>query len=171
VFREFEPMYRISEETQDEFPRFLSLQGTSLVFIHVNIPHPPGDYSQRVLGFATAVDEREAYRRNLRLVDDMLGMAVAKLRSQVSTRDILLIMSSDHWHRLDSPRQIQPIPWIAWHVGEDVGATLDQQISTVHTAELALDFLHGDIHGQQDIPAWWQGKSFYPPLMPEHYDD
>jgi len=171
LFREFEPMYRISEETTGEFPRFLNLQSSSLVFLHVNLPHPPGDYSQRVLHFTTAVDEREAYKRNLRLVDDMIEVAVAALRTQTGTRDILLIISSDHWHRVDSPHQVQPIPWIAWHVGEDTGAPLEQHISTVHTAELVLDFLRGDIHRQQDILAWWHGKIFYPPLMPEHYGD
>jgi hypothetical protein len=171
LFRAFEPMYYISEETTRQFSRFLSLQSSSLVFIHVNLPHPPGDYSQRALHFSTVADDREAYRRNLRLVDDMIGITVATLRTQSKKHDILLVVSSDHWHRIDSPHLMQPIPWIAWHVGEETGATMDQQISTVHTAQLCLDFLRGNIHGQRDILTWWQGKSFDSPLMPEHYDD
>jgi hypothetical protein len=171
LFRAFEPMYYISEETTRQFSRFLSLQSSSLVFIHVNLPHPPGDYSQRALHFATVADDREAYVRNLHLVDDMIGIAVATLRAQSKKHDILLVLSSDHWHRIDSPHLMQPIPWIAWHVGEETGATVGQQISTVHTAKLCLDFLRGSIHGQRDILTWWQGKSFDPPLMPEHYDD
>ena len=171
LFREFEPMYRISEETTREFSRFLGLQGRSLIFMHVNLPHPPGDYSQRQLHFTTVGDDREAYRRNMRLVNELIGVAMATLRPQAKSHDILLIVSSDHWHRIDSPHQVQPIPWIAWHVGENSGSTLGQQISTVHTSELAVDFLHGDIHHQRDILAWWQGRSFYPPLMPEHYND
>jgi Sulfatase len=171
LFREYEPMYRISEETIREFPPFLSLQNHALIFMHVNLPHPPGDYSQRELHFATAGDDREAYRRNLRLVNDLIGVAIATLREEAKTHDVLLIISSDHWLRIDSPHQIQPIPWIAWHVGEDSGPVLDQQISTVHTSELVVDFLRGVVSRQQDILTWWQGRSFYPPLMPEHYDE
>jgi hypothetical protein len=124
-----------------------------------------------VLHFTTAADDREAYRRNLRLVDALIGVTLATLRIQSETRDILLIVSSDHWHRIDSPHQIQPIPWIAWHVGEDSGPTLDQQISTVHTSDLVVDFLRGTVSRQHEILTWWQGRSFYPPLMPEHYGD
>jgi hypothetical protein len=171
LFRTFEPMYYISEETTRQFSRFLTLNDRSLVFIHVNLPHPPGDYSQRALHFKNAADDRESYRRNLRLVDDMIGVAVATLRTQVQKHDILLIVSSDHWHRIDSPHVAQPIPWIAWHVAESVGATLDWPINTVHTADLSLDFLRGNIFGQDDIVKWWHGRTFYSPLMPEHYSD
>jgi hypothetical protein len=51
------------------------------------------------------------------------------------------------------------------------GPTFTQKINTVHTADLALDFLQGKIRSQQDIPDWWLHKSFSYPLMPEHYDD
>jgi hypothetical protein len=56
-------------------------------------------------------------------------------------------------------------------VGENGGPSIAKQISTVHTAELVLDFLRGSIVSQQDIPAWWVDKSFRPPLMPDHYGD
>src|SRR5450755_1623354 len=51
LFRVFEPMYRISEDTLRDLPHFLSLADSSLVFIHVNLPHTPGDYVQRALHF------------------------------------------------------------------------------------------------------------------------
>jgi hypothetical protein len=171
LLRAYEPMFLISEETTRQFPRFLSLQSRSLVYIHVNLPHPPGEYAQQALRLQAAADDREAYRRNLRLVDEMIGVTVSTLRAQAKSHDILLIMSSDHWHRIDSPHQMLPVPWVAWHVGEDAGASLDQQIGTVHTSELALDFIQGKVSRQQDILTWWQGKSFYPTLMPEHYGD
>jgi hypothetical protein len=66
---------------------------------------------------------------------------------------------------------VQPIPWIAWHVDEASGRPLDEKISTVHTADLVVDFLRGSVESQQDIVRWWHGKSVYPPLMPEQYGD
>jgi Sulfatase len=170
AFRLFEPMYHITELQQAEYDRFLRLQGSALVFLHINLPHAPGDYSQRAFRYPTAANDREAYRRNLPLVDNMIGTAMKVLREKAKTKDILMIISSDHWHRIDSPDRAQRIPWIAWHVDEGSSAPpLDQKISTVHTAELCLDFLYGALNSQQEIPAWWRGKSFHPPLMPAQY--
>jgi hypothetical protein len=169
LFRTFEPMYRISEQTVRDLPRFLSLSEPALVFIHINLPHTPGDYVKRALHYSSTVGDRENYRRNLRLVDQMISQTVATLQRRASQQDILLIVSADHWHRLDSPTTPQRIPWIAWHVGESAGAALDTRISTVHTADFVLDFLQGRIDSQAQIPPWWLDKSFYPPLMPHYY--
>jgi len=169
LFRAFEPMYRISEDTVRDLPRFLSLAESALVFIHVNLPHTPGDYVQRVLHFKSVADDGENYRRNLQLVDQLVALTVSTLQRRASQQDILLVVSADHWYRLGSPTVPQRIPWIAWHVGESEGATLDTRISTVHTADLALDFLQGRIHSQTQILPWWRDKSFYPPLMPHNH--
>jgi len=169
LFRTFEPMYRISEDTLRALPRFLSLEKQSLVFIHINLPHTPADYSQRALHLDTVANDRESYRRNLRLVDQLVALTVATLQRRASQQNILLIVSADHWYRMDSPTVAQHIPWIAWHVGESHGSVLDTRISTVHTADLVLDFLRGRIDSQAQIGPWWGDKSFYPPLMPHNY--
>jgi hypothetical protein len=168
LFRTFEPMYRISDETLRALPRFLSLD-KSLVFIHVNLPHTPGDYVQRVLHFDAVANDYDSYLRNLQLVDRLVAQTVAILQQRAARQEILLIVSADHWWRSQSPTTIQRVPWIAWHVGESDGSVLDTPISTVHTADLVLDFLQGHIDTQAQIASWWSDKSFYPPLMPSHY--
>jgi len=169
LFRTFEPMYRITDQTLRDLPGFLSLDSQSLVFIHVNLPHTPGDYVQRALHFNAVADDQENYRRNLQLVDQLVALVVATLERRAQQQDILLIVSADHWFRMVSPTSVQRIPWIAWHVGESEGAALDTRISTVHTADLVLDFLQGRIDSQAQIVPWWRDKTFYPPLMPSHY--
>jgi hypothetical protein len=169
MFHTFEPMYRISADTVRDLPHFLSLTSPALVFIHVNLPHTPGDYVQRALDFNTVVDDRENYRRNLLLVDQLVAQTVATLQQRASTQDILLVVSADHWHRMDSPTHEQRVPWIAWHVGQSGGPSLETRIDTVHTGDLILDFLRGNIEDQAQIASWWQGKSQYPPLMPNKY--
>jgi hypothetical protein len=104
-------------------------------------------------------------------MDRIVDTSMRTLQELSKTRDILLIVSSDHWHRIDSPDRPQTIPWIAWHVGDAAGPALTQEVNTVHTSDLALDFLRGDIQSQQEIPAWWRNKKFLSPLMPEHYKD
>jgi hypothetical protein len=165
-FRTFEPMYRISEKTWQEFPRFLAMTDKSLVFMHINLPHPPGDFSQRQLGLSTVGDDHEGYRRNLKLVDQLIGIATTVLSSRSNSQDILLIVSSDHWHRVDSPTIPQRIPWIAWHVGDNAGVPLAIPINTVHTAELVLAFLRGRVQTQDQIALWWGAEPMTMPLMP-----
>jgi hypothetical protein len=171
IFHTLHPMYRITEEAVHDFPSFLGLDGHSLIFVHVNLPHYPAEYAQRLLKLKDVVSFREGYNGNLALVDIMVDTAIRSLKEQAKTKDILLIVSSDHWHRVDSPNAAQTIPWIAWHVDETDGHIIPQEISTVHTAELALDFLYGNINSQQDIAAWWLHKSVSQPLMPDHYKD
>jgi hypothetical protein len=169
LFGIFEPMYRISENTLRDMPRFLALEDQSLVFIHVNLPHTPGDYVQRALHFDSVAADRVNYRRNLQLVDQLIAQAVDTLEGRSAREDILLIVSADHWWRMLSPESVQRIPWIAWHVGESEGSTLETRINSVHTADLVVDFLQGRIDSQAQIVPWWRDKSFYPPLMPSHY--
>jgi Sulfatase len=169
LFRWFEPMYRITEDTLREFPRFLSMQNKSLVFVHVNLPHLPGDYSQRWLHKNTVGDDSEVYRRNLQLTDQLVGEAMSTLQARSKQQDILLIVSADHWFRLESPLTAQRIPWIAWHVGDSDGIRLDARISTVHTADLVLSFLQGQIDTQGQIAAWWRDQPFFPTLMPHGF--
>lgn len=169
VLDAFDPMYRITHETLRQFGHFLALRDKSLVFIHVNLPHLPADYAQRVLRLRKAASDGAAYSHNLVLVDQLVGLVVSDLRGRVAQNDTLLIVSTDHWFRLASPSVPQRIPWIAWHVGESSGERLDFRISTVHTAELVLDFLRGRVNNQSDILRWWHGKSFYPPLMPPYF--
>lgn len=166
LFEAFAPMYRITEDTLREYPRFLAIGDKSLVFIHVNLPHSPGDFSQRALHYSSVADDRLSYRRNLTLVDRMIGDAMATLRQRSKDRDILLIVSSDHWHRIDSPLAPRPIPWIAWRPGDAGPAVLSQPISTVHTAELILDYLRGAVDDQAQIARWWNSRDFRAPLMP-----
>jgi hypothetical protein len=171
VFHILHPMYRITERAMQDYQSFLELDGHSLIFMHLNVPHYPAEYAQRRLHLRNVASFRDGYAGNLALVDSMVETAVQTLRVLSKTREILLIVSSDHWHRVDSPNAPQTIPWIAWHVGESNGAPLPQKINTVHTAELVLDFLQGSVRTQQDIPGWWLNKSFFAPLMPDQYDD
>jgi hypothetical protein len=169
LFRTFEPMYRVTDNTMREFPQFLSLTDKSLIYVHVNLPHPPGDYAQRAERLSKVGEDAESYRRNLRLVDQLIGEALGTLNARPHVQDILLLVSADHWHRASSPLTPQRIPWVAWHVGETKGVAIDEQISTVHTADLVLAFLRGEIDTQEQIAQWWIGKPFRYPLMPNGY--
>lgn len=165
----FNPMYRISADTLDMLPALLAERDKELVFIHLNLPHYPAEFAQLALHLAPTPDDRAAYRQNLLLVDRLLDDIVARLASQATPPDTLLLVSSDHWHRIDSPTRARPIPFIAWHVGERDPQTLQQPIATVHTEALARDFLSGRITTHAQLAAWWQGQPVFPTWIPDNY--
>jgi hypothetical protein len=95
------------------------------------------------------------------VADALLGTVLESL-SKTRGQEVLLIVSSDHWFRLDSQTEPQPVPFIAWKPGESTAATISKPISTVHTASLVLDFIDGKVDSHADIVAWWQDKPVYP---------
>lgn len=170
LFETFEPMYRISQYTLRAFPRFLAIEDKSLVYMHINLPHAPGDYSQRALGLHRAADDRGSYRHNLVIVDELIGQTIAALRQRAADEDILLVLSADHWHRIDSPLEPRRIPWIVWHVGDAPGKAISTRINSVHTEALILDFLNARLNTQDQIPGWWSEQAVSPTLMPHGLD-
>jgi len=170
LFEMFEPMYRISEHTLKAFPRFLAIDDKALVYMHINLPHAPGDYSQRVLGLHRAADDRDSYRHNLVIVDELIGQTITALRQRAAREDILLVLSADHWHRIDSPLVPRRIPWIAWHVGDAPDRPITTRINSVHTEALILDFLGGRINNQDQLAGWWKQQAVAPTLMPHGLD-
>ncbi len=164
----FDPMYRISDGEIRRLPEFLSQTDKSLVFIHLNVPHYPATYTQRVLALPPTAHDREAYEQNLLLTDRIVGEIASLLRPNPD-QETLLILSSDHWHRINSLNKTRPIPFIAWHVGETRGERITQPISTVNTSKLILDFLGGTVTTQADIVQWWQTQPFYPTWIPHDY--
>lgn len=167
LWRSFDPMFRITDTLLQEIPQRVADDRMALTFIHLNLPHLPGGYAQKVMGMPQTADDHAVYDENLVAADRVLGDIVARLQARpAGGQKLLLIVSSDHWHRLDSPEQARPIPFMAWEPGESAGIPISQPISTVHTAALALDFLDGKVNTPADIAAWWQGRAFYPTWIP-----
>lgn len=166
----FDPMYRITQHIMSDLNNILTDSGQTLNFIHINLPHLPGVYAQKIHGISKANDDHHGYIQNLIFADKVLGQIIDTLEPMAKDQEILLIVSSDHWFRLES-QAVKPIPFIAWKMGERQGNIISQPISTVHTAELALDFLRGKISSQIDISNWWKNKPVYPTwMLPDNYE-
>lgn len=165
-FYHFDPMFRITKEMRGEIPRILSMKELSLAYMHLNVPHPSGWYSQKVMGMPQTPDEHRIYRQNLHTADTILGEIIKILETQERNRDTLLLVSADHWFRLDSPGKAQPIPLFAWRVGDAAGKVIAKPISTLHSAELALRFLDGRLTTQEQIYQWWLERPFTESRIP-----
>ena len=171
LVRALNPMFRISTEMARIEPALLSQSRQALVFVHYNIPHYPADFAQRSLNLPADPGDRQSYRDNLLLVDRVIGQIMTEVTAQLRSapgQELLLVLSSDHWHRLSSLSAARPIPFFAWHVGETAPVLLTQPISTLHTADLIVDFLDGKITTHAQIARWWQGKPLFPTWIPDN---
>jgi hypothetical protein len=165
----FNPMYRITEEILGILPARLAERDKALLFVHLNVPHYPAEFAQTNLHLPPTANDRAAYRQNLLLVDRLIGQIVTQLASQPTGGETLLLLSSDHWHRIDSPTTARNIPFIAWHVGEQDRFSIDEPISTVNTEALILDFLAGRVTTHAELAGWWRDKPVYPSWIPANF--
>lgn len=159
VLYNFDLMYRISKDVLSQLDKTIANQHSSLDFIHVNMPHLPNVYAQRLLN-QSVTNDTDAYRQNLSGADMVLGNIVKDLKKVTPKQDILLIVSSDHWLRTHS-KQPAPIPFIIWRVGENAPISLPGRVSTVHSKQIALDFLSGNLNTQLELADALQRTNYY----------
>jgi Sulfatase len=159
----------ITEDSLRLLPQYLA-RDDSLTFVHLNLPHLPAPYADKVLHLRPSSNPLIEYAHNLVLTDQILGQIVQTLQQQASRRDLLLVVSTDHWLRNrwyqgNVPEVSQPVPLIIWKVGETNGITLSQPLSTVHTSAMILDFLNGKLATEADVAQWWNNQPIYPSFI------
>ena len=149
VLYHFDHMYRASDNVLSHLDATLANQRSSFDFIHMNLPHLPNIYVQRLLK-QPVENDTDAYRQNLIGADMVLGRVVKDLQALADKQNILLVVSSDHWLRTHS-KQPAAIPFVVWKVGASEPIVLPDRISTVHSKQLALDFLSGKLDTQPEL--------------------
>lgn len=160
VLYQFDPMYRSSKNSIDRIDGLIANTSTSFSFIHLNVPHLPNVYVQRLLKKPVFGDE-QAYEQNLQGADIILGRVLRNLEKLKDHQEVLVVVSSDHWLRAHSNKP-DPVPFIIWKMGEKDAMELTEPLTTVYTQDLALDFLNKKVSSQADISEWWRHKKFYP---------
>jgi hypothetical protein len=153
-------------------PQYLD-RDDALTFIHLNIPHLPAPYADAAFHVPSSRDPLVDYARNLRLTDRVLGETMEELKRQSARHEIVLIVSTDHWlrkrwYRADQAESIRRIPLIVWKVGDADGVVVSQNVNTVNTAAMIMEFLRGKIDSQADIARWWKNSTFYPSFLVPH---
>lgn len=162
LHRSFDEHYRITDGLLTELDVRLIDPNEQLTFVHLNMPHLPSSYAQKALHMPRVLDADGMYRQNLRAADVVLGRILSTLRL-IQGQDTLLIVSTDHWWRMLSPKQPRPVPFYIWHVGEQTPVRIEHPLSTVHTSKLVTQFLRGEVSGDQHALArWWQEQPFIP---------
>lgn len=160
---------RVTQDALALLPHYIA-RGDALTFVHLNLPHLPAVFADEQLHVTASTDPLVEYSRNLALADLTLGKILNQLEVQQPIRDVLLVVSADHWlrnrwYRASTPEVSRPIPLIMWKVGETHGLVLSEPVSTVHTAAMILDYLGGAIDSQADIAGWWARQAVTPAFI------
>jgi hypothetical protein len=159
----------ITERIVGVLPEYL-IRDDALTFVHVDLPHLPSTYAESVLHIKASADPLVNYAHNLLLADQVLGKIVATLEPESARHELLLVVSTDHWlrkvwYRPDKRESSSPVPLMMWRVGDTQGTVLAEPLSTVHTANMILSFLSGEITTQAEIAQWWSNKPVYPSFI------
>ena len=142
----------------------------SLTFVHLNLPHLPAVYADQVLHVSPSADPLVEYSRNLSVADLLLGDVMKTLEVQAMRREVVLVVSTDHWLRKSwyhglGKEESRAVPFIVWKVGTTSGVTVSNKVSTVNTAALILDYLDGKLNNQSDFAQWLEAQPTYPSFI------
>ena len=85
----------IYENQKQQLLKALDSQSYDLVFAHIACPHPPSLVKTEV----NQLDMFEAYARNLRECDGLLGSVMSRLQDGDYAKGYALVVTSDHWFR------------------------------------------------------------------------
>jgi hypothetical protein len=161
----------MSEITRAQFallPSMLSDRSSSLVYLHLNVPHLHAHFASQHFGKKVG-NALESYMLNLRLADEMLGNIIDEMvQSSVPAepkQQQMLIVSSDHWYR-GRPGGAYPALQIVKIAGDDNPLRIEQPVSAYHLSQLAQDFLAGHVSTQKEAAKWYVDKPFAPTWMP-----
>ena len=136
----------------------------NLVFMHWNIPHPPG-----ITGPQDGASKSSAstYVDNLRLLNQTVGEIRSTLEKAGLWDSSTILMSSDHPLRLKtwsvekiappsvgSISQASEVPFLLKMAGQRQGFAYSKPMQTVVTKDLLLAIMKGEIHQPGQVAEW-----------------
>lgn len=134
-------------------------KNTNLDFYHIYVPHIHGLFDNiNVLTLSyikdllnqnpTSADEE--YLMNIKYVD-LIVNEISKSINQSLKEDILLIISSDHWRRGDSPKQAKPSFFLSKIKNDNESIYIPDSRNNLFIGDLIFRYLKSEIESHSDI--------------------
>jgi hypothetical protein len=92
----------------------------------------------------------EHYLMKLKYSDILLNR-IYDILNQKENNEILLLLTSDHWRRVDSPQNPKPSLFIAKIFGDNLGYQLNNDVLNIFIPDLINDFLEKKIKTHDQI--------------------
>jgi hypothetical protein len=145
-------MAHIARRQSRDIAAGLQLGSAALHFLHLNVPHLPGNkfayetFAQQAQRTATA----DGYPLNLRLADWMLGAILQQIAAAPPHIEILLIISGDHGRRPDNwtyteAESFRQVPLIVWTRDGRLAGKVEGRLETLRTRRVIEGYLAGEL--------------------------
>ncbi len=156
-------MTEITTKQINLLPGYLADDSKALTLLHLNIPHLPAHYAKQYFGLESA----DAYQLNLQMVDIVVGRILRELERSSARQQQLLILSSDHWYRMNRAQTPHPTLLIIKLSNDQQHMTMETPVSTYHLANLVIEYLDGHLQSHQEIKNWYSTLPFSPSWIPD----
>ena len=145
----------------------------NLTFIHLFPPHTTGhgdlqggDFAQEIFKINTTLDGRGvglgSYVLNLKLADLLLNKILKNLKEE-DKKDLMIILSSDHWYRDKDKRTRNAYPalFIVKIYGDNSKIEMHENSSLYNVHDLISSYFEDKISTHSDIKEFFKKKTFY----------
>ncbi len=105
-----------------------------------------------------AKTDTEHYLMKLKYSDFLLKKIFNILDKE---KDVLLLLTSDHWRRVDSPNSAKPSLFIAKIFGDNRNYQLENSISNIFIPDLIMSFLENEIKTHEQLKIFLQNLPLY----------
>ncbi len=132
-------------------------QNDNLVFFHFDIPHTNMKTSKYIQQFFDMKpnNDLEEYILNLKYTDIIIKYILEIIESN-NNEDILLLLTSDHWRRTDSPSKAKPALFIAKIKGDMSKEEIYKDNLNIFIPDLAYKYLNKEINTHKDLKNFFE---------------
>lgn len=135
----------------DDFEEII--KKNNLIFFHLFVPHTKtvsSKYIQQTFNNITPNNDDEEYLLNLKFTDFLINKIIKKI-NESQNKDILLILSSDHWRRSTSPEKSKPSLLLMKIKTDNNKIDFFKYNSNIHIYDVVKKYLSGEIRFHKDI--------------------
>ena len=124
----------------------------NLIFIHLAIPHTEVLKSNFINDFfeMNPVDDNEEYILNLKYTD-LLIKNILEIFNQNKKDEMLLLLTSDHWRRYDSPKNALPALFVSKIKNDNSKFEFLEDNLNIFIPDLIMEYLNKNISSHKDI--------------------
>ncbi len=135
-----------------EFEKMIN-QNTNLIFFHLFVPHTKSSsssYIKKQFNNIYPANDDEEYLLNLKFTDILINKILDRINKN-EKKDIMLILSSDHWRRSRSPEKAKPSLLLIKIKSDNNKIEIFKQNSNIYLYDIIHKYLSKKINFHDDI--------------------
>ena len=149
----------------NQFKKILDTKD-NLLYFHLFLPHT--NNQGRLVSSKHVRDEfnmnaytdLEKYLIKLKYTD-MVLKEIYNILDKNNDNEILLLLTSDHWRRIDSPKNAKPSLFVAKIFGDNQNYQLENDILNLFIPDLIMAFLKKEIRSHKEIKLFLKNLPFF----------